>query len=114
MHLYLYDLNGQLIRQVEKGDYDVTDVYGYDEKRGDTYFQAAMLNPMDRQIYVAHKNGHVERLTDTEGYNQAIFAGDFSYFLNTWCDYAPTYLPPATAKEKSWKSWKTTTNWWKN
>lgn len=92
MHLYLYDLNGQLIRQVEKGDYDVTDVYGYDEKRGDTYFQAAMLNPMDRQIYVAHKNGQVERLTDTEGYNQAIFAGDFSYFLNTWCDYAHPYV----------------------
>lgn len=70
----------------------MTDVYGYDEKRGDTYFQAAMLNPMDRQIYVAHKNGHVERLTDAEGYNQAIFAGDFSYFLNTWCDYAHPYV----------------------
>lgn len=92
MHLYLYDLNGQLVRQVEMGDYDVTDVYGHDERRGDTYFQAALPNPMERQIYVAHENGKVERLTETEGNNQAIFAGDFNYFLNTWSDYAHPYV----------------------
>ena len=35
MHLYLYDMNGKLIRQVEKGNYDVTDIYGMNEKTGD-------------------------------------------------------------------------------
>ena len=28
MHLYLYDMNGKLIRQVEKGNYDVTEICG--------------------------------------------------------------------------------------
>ena len=88
MHLYLYDLNGKLIRQVEKGDYDVTDIYGMDEKTGDVYFQAAMLNPHDRQVYVAHKNGKVERLTDKEGSNSAYFSGDYRYFVNTWSSYS--------------------------
>ncbi len=72
MHLYLYDMNGKLIRQVEKGNYDVTAIYGMDEKTGDVYFQAAKLNAHDRQVYVAHKNGKVERLTDAEGSNSAI------------------------------------------
>ena len=34
MHLYLYNFNGQLLRQVEQGDYEVSDVYGYDELTG--------------------------------------------------------------------------------
>ena len=88
MHLYLYDMNGKLIRQVEKGNYDVTEIYGMDEKVGDVYFQAAMINPHDRQVYVAHKNGKVERLTDAEGSNAANFSGDFRYFVNTWSSYS--------------------------
>ena len=87
MHLYLYDMNGKLIRQVEKGNYDVTESYGMDEKAGDVYFQAAMINPHDRQVYVAHKNGKVERLTDAEGSNAANFSGNFRYFVNTWSSY---------------------------
>ena len=73
---------------MEKGDYDVTDIYGMDEKTGDVYFQAAMLNPHDRQVYVAHKNGKVERLTDKEGSNSAYFSGDYRYFVNTWSSYS--------------------------
>lgn len=88
MHLYLYDMNGKLIRQVEKGNYDVTEIYGMDEKAGDVYFQAAMINPHDRQVYVAHKNGKVERLTDAEGSNAANFSGNFRYFVNIWSSYS--------------------------
>ena len=92
MHLYLYDNNGKLLRQVDKGNYDVTDVYGINEKTGDVYFQAAMINPHDRQVYVAHANGKVERLTDAEGSNAAIFSGDFQYFVNTWSDYEHPFV----------------------
>ena len=88
IHLYFDDMNGKLIRQVEKGNYDVTEIYGMDEKAGDVYFQAAMINPHDRQVYVAHKNGKVERLTDAEGSNAANFSGDFRYFVNTWSSYS--------------------------
>ncbi len=91
-HLYLYDNQGKLVRQVEKGDYDVTAVYGMDEKSGDVYFQAAMLSPHDRQVYVAHSNGKVERLTDAAGNNSAIFSGDYRYFVNTWSSYDHPYV----------------------
>ena len=57
MHLYLYDKNGKLIRQIDKGNYDVTEIYGYDAKTGNTYFQAAARKPMQREIYVADKSG---------------------------------------------------------
>ena len=92
MHLYLYDMNGKLLRQVEKGNYDVTSIYGMDEKTGDVYFQAAKLNAHDRQVYVAHKNGKVERLTDAAGSNSAYFSGDYRYFVNTWSSYSHPYV----------------------
>lgn len=92
MHLYLYDNKGKLLRQVEKGNYDVTAVYGLDEKTGDVYFQAAKINPHDRQVYVAHSNGKVERLTDENGSNSAIFSGNYKYFVNTWSSYEHPYV----------------------
>ena len=85
-------MNGKLIRQVEKGNYDVTDIYGMDEKTGDVYFQAAKLNAHDRQVYVAHKNGKVEQLTDAKGSNAANFSGDYRYFVNTWSSYSHPYV----------------------
>ncbi|MGP1453724.1 MAG: S9 family peptidase [Segatella oris] len=92
MHLYLYNMNGSLIRKIGDGNYDITSIYGYDEATGDVYYQAAGINPHDRQIFVSHKNGKTERLTDTNGWNKAIFSGDYKYFLNTWSNYNTPYV----------------------
>ena len=91
-NLYLYNMNGQLLRTIGNGKYDITTAYGYNEATGDVYYQAAALNAHDRQIYVSHKNGKEERLTNQEGWNTAIFAGDFSYFINTWSDYNTPFV----------------------
>ena len=92
MHLYLYNMNGSLIRKIGDGNYDITSIYGYDETTGDVYYQAAGINPHDRQVFVSHKKGKTERLTDTNGWNKAIFSGDYKYFLNTWSDYNTPYV----------------------
>lgn len=92
MHLYLYNMNGSLIRKIGDGNYDITSIYGYDETTGDVYYQAAGINSHDRQIFVSHKNGKTERLTDTNGWNKAIFSGDYKYFLNTWSNYNTPYV----------------------
>ena len=92
MNLYLYNMNGQLLRTIGNGSYDITDTYGYDEVTGDVFYQAALLNPHDRQVMVSHKNGKTTRLTDREGWNTALFAADCSYFINTWSDYNTPYV----------------------
>ncbi len=92
MRLYLYDHNGQLLRKIGDGNYDITSVYGYDIASGDVYYQAAALNAHDRQVYVTHKNGKTERLTDQEGWNAATFSGDFKYFVNNWSDYNTPFV----------------------
>ena len=89
---YLYNMNGQMIRTIGNGSYDITAWYGYDEKTGDVYYQAAALNAHDRQIYVSHKNGKTDRLTQQQGWNVAQFSGDYQYFINTWSDYDHPYV----------------------
>jgi len=92
MQLYLYSGTGTLKRKIGDGKFDITNVYGVDEKTGDVYYQAAALNAHDRQIYVSHNNGKVERLTNQEGWNTAVFSGDYQYFINTWSDYNTPYV----------------------
>ncbi|MBF1080937.1 MAG: S9 family peptidase [Prevotellaceae bacterium] len=92
MHLYLYNGNGTLKRKIGDGNFDITDVYGIDESTGDVYYQAASLSAHDRQVYVSHTNGKSERLTHQEGWNSAIFSGDFQYFINIWSDYNTPYM----------------------
>lgn len=92
MHLYLYDMNGKLIRQIDKGSYEVTAVYGYDEATGCTYYQADKKTPMQREVYVALANGTSKALAEQNGWNSAIFSTDFKYFLNTWSDRNTPYI----------------------
>ncbi len=92
MNIYLYNMNGQLMRQIGNGTFDITAVYGYDEENGDVYYQAASINAHDRQVFVAHKNGKTDRLSDQEGWNTAVISGDYRYLINTWSDYNTPYL----------------------
>lgn len=92
MHLYLYDMNGKLLRQVEQGNYDVTAVYGYDESSGDVYYQAALPSPMNREVYRVTKEGKKQLLSSRKGWNNAMFSGDYRYFVNTWSDRNTPYV----------------------
>ncbi|MFK7806537.1 MAG: S9 family peptidase [Saprospiraceae bacterium] len=83
-HIYLHDLSGKMIRQITSGDYDVTAMYGVDEKNGRVFYQAAAKSPMQREIYSIDLNGKKKKqLTKMEGTNSAQFSSTFDYFVNT-------------------------------
>lgn len=86
MHLYLYNHHGQLLRQVDTGDYEVSAVYGYDEATGDTYFASHESGATEQRVYVAHANGKKECLTPKAGWNTAVFSRNYKYFIRTWSD----------------------------
>ena len=91
MQLYLYSMNGTLEKKVTTGNRDVTAVYGYDEATGNTYYQAAGKNPMNREVYVTQKNGKTVCLTAREGWNTATFSKNYKYFINMWSDRNTPY-----------------------
>ncbi len=92
-HVYLYNSNGTLQKQLTKGNYDVTNVYGYDEKTQTLYYQSAQSSPMQRTIYSVDKKGKVKPLTDKKGMHYAKFSKGYNYFINTFSSVAtPTVI----------------------
>ncbi len=82
-HFYLYDLNGSFVKQITKGNYDVTDFYGYDPINKVFYYQAAGKSPMRREIYaVSYDERKKECLSTREGTNSALFSEGFKYYIN--------------------------------
>jgi dipeptidyl-peptidase-4 len=49
--LYLYDLQGNLIRQLTSGEWPVSKVSGVDEKGGWVYFEGWTETPLERHLY---------------------------------------------------------------
>lgn len=84
MHLYLYNQNGQLLRQVEQGNYEVSDIYGVDDATGDVYYASHEQGATDQRVYVAHANGKRECLTTEAGWSSAVFSSNYKYFIHTW------------------------------
>ena len=85
-HLYLYNHNGQLLRQIVNDRYVVKSVYGVDDVTGDVYFAANPTGATEQQVMVAHQNGKIETLSQKAGVNNAIFSTNFKYFINIWSD----------------------------
>ena len=92
-HLYWYNLNGDLVREVTKGDFDVTDFYGYDEKTGKFYYASHEESPLRKAVYVVDKKGKVNKLSSEVGTNSATFSKTMKYFMNV---YSSITVPPVT------------------
>jgi len=89
-HLYLFEQNGIEKQQLTKGNWDVTNFYGYDEKSKTAYFQAAINSPTERNVYSA-KNGKNTCLDSRKGFHRAVFANGFQFAL---CSYENAETPP--------------------
>ena len=84
-HIYHYANDGKLINQVTKGNWEVTNYYGYDEKKDKIFYQSVENGSINRDVYAVKLNGRNKtRLTKTDGTNGASFSADFSYFINTF------------------------------
>lgn len=84
-HIYHYANNGELINQVTKGNWEVTNYYGFNEKANTIYYQSVENGSINRDVYSIKLNGkNKKRLTKTDGTNSASFSADFTYFINTY------------------------------
>nr|NQU89665.1 S9 family peptidase [Bacteroidota bacterium] len=86
-HIYLYDTDGVEVRQITDGTWDVTELYGVDQKNKKVYYQSAEVSPLDRNVYIVGLDGSKKQnLCPDEGTNSARFCSDYKYFIKTWSD----------------------------
>ncbi len=92
-HLYWYNLGGQLEAQITKGNFEVTDFYGYDARTGSFYYASTQESPLRRAVYKADKQGRVKKLSSSVGTNSAKFSKTMKYYMNV---YSSAQQPPVT------------------
>lgn len=91
-HIYLYNLKGKQVRQITKGNYDVTDFYGIDESNNTVYFASSERSPMHRDVYAVQLNGKNKKiLTNKIGTNSATFSKNYKYFINQYSNANTPY-----------------------
>ena len=104
-HLYLYNLNGQLVRQLTDGEYEVTNFYGWNEKTGDLYYQSNEPSPLRRAIYHINKKGKKTLLTPETGTSDATFSNNLQYYVHTHSDlHTPNVITIENVKGKVMKT----------
>jgi len=81
-HVYLYGINGIIQKQLTKGNWDVTNVYGYDETKKVLYYQSAEVSPLQRDVFAIDSKGKKTKLTDGKGTHNGTFNATFSYFID--------------------------------
>lgn len=85
-HLYLYDVSGNLVNQITKGEWEVSSVIGFDAKGQSLYFVSTNPTPMDRHVYSVNlKNGKMsEYTTDNKGTHSASLSGSGRYLIDRY------------------------------
>jgi dipeptidyl-peptidase-4 len=102
-HLYHYNSNGKLIRQLTQGPWEVTDVYTYNPKKKEVYFQSVEGSSTERGIFAVSLSGKTKRvLQPTKGTNGATFSKDGSFYIHSYSDETtpPVYTLYETNKNK--------------
>ena len=94
-HLYLYDLDGTLIRRLTEGAFPVVRVIAVDEQAGWVYFTAHgdQQRPYDTHLYRVNLEGkNFTRLTEASGQHAIDLAPSKEFYLDT---HSTVARPPA-------------------
>ena len=100
-HLYLYDLDGHLIRRLTEGLFPVLQVVAVDEEAGWVYFTAHgdPQRPYDTHLYRVDLEGNrLARLTEANGQHDIQFAPSKEFFLDT---HSNVDRPPAVELKRA-------------
>ncbi len=83
-HLYLYDQNGELIRQLTRGEWMVDSLAGVDEVRGLVYFTATRESPLETHLYaVSLDGGEPRKITAAPGKHAVVLDHACARFVDT-------------------------------
>ncbi len=83
-HLYCYDQNGKLKKQITKGNWEVTDYYGYNPKTKEVFVQTTEKGSINKVVSKVNiETGKSTIVSHSDGTNSANFSGNYNYFIET-------------------------------
>lgn len=90
-HVYRYNMKGELTGRLTSGDWEVTMLYGVDQKNKKVYYQSATHSgkpsALHREIYeVTLDGGTVRLMQGNGGFHSADFSSTFDYYIHRQSD----------------------------
>ncbi|HPE55524.1 MAG TPA: S9 family peptidase [Bacteroidales bacterium] len=84
-HLYLFDTEGNLIQQVTKGEWVVTNYLGTDPKGKMVYFSATKESPIEQNLYsIELKSGKITHLSPDHGTHRGMVSHSGKYIMDAY------------------------------
>ncbi|PXV62838.1 dipeptidyl-peptidase-4 [Dysgonomonas alginatilytica] len=84
-HLYQYDLNGNLKKQLTTGNWDIIEILGFDEAGNNLYYISTEISPIEKHIYQLNlKNGKRTQLSKEEGAHSAQLSSSGKYIADRY------------------------------
>lgn len=84
-HLFHYNLEKGLVAQLTKGDWLVTDVLGFNEKKKEIYYTSTQETPLERHLYkINWSNFKTQKLDAEAGMHAGILSKDGSWLYDSF------------------------------
>ncbi len=84
-HLYLYNNDGTLVKQLTKGNWIITDLAGFDPKGTKAFYTSTTESGITRNFYsVELKTGKLTKITSGEGTHLSILSSNGNYIIDNF------------------------------
>jgi dipeptidyl-peptidase-4 len=91
MHFYRYNTDGKLIKQLTKGEWEVTEFIGLDNGDKNLFFMATKDSPLENRLYKLNMaSGTITTVTSVAGTHSVRPNNAFSYFLDAYSNTSIT------------------------
>lgn len=82
-HLYLYDISGNLISQITKGNFVVTEINGFDKNEENIYVTTTAIKPSERHLMIVNlKTGKSKIVSSVSGTHVSLVNADGNYVID--------------------------------
>ena len=90
-HLYLYNSEGKLMKQLTKGEWVVNEILGYNKNSKDIVFTSSKESPLQKNIYSVNiETGKIDKKSSVDATHTAALSSNGNYLLD---NYTNQYIP---------------------
>ncbi len=83
-HMYLYNTDGKLLKQLGKGRWEITKFFGF-YRKNKIYYQSTKESPIQKNIYsVDVRTNKISRLSSDHGTHDAVISKDGKYLIDNY------------------------------
>ena len=83
-HLYLYDVEGNCLRQLTKGEWVVMDVLGFNKKQKTIIIKANKEHPLHQRLYSVSMTGTMKQLEVVDGVHNGELSPSGNYLIDRY------------------------------